>query len=73
MAEIQRITIGVEGAQALEVRVTDAAYKELRKALEGDRSESIWHVLPTQDAEVVLDLKKVVYVSLASQEHRVGF
>jgi hypothetical protein len=73
MAEIQRITIGVEGAQALEVRVTDEAYKELRSALEGDRDKTVWHVLPTQDAEVALDLNKVVYVSLASQEHRVGF
>jgi hypothetical protein len=73
MAEIQRITIGVDGAQALEVRVTDEAYRALRTALEGDRSNSTWHVLPTQEAEVALDLSKVVYVSLASQEHRVGF
>jgi hypothetical protein len=70
--EIQRITIGVDGAQALELRVTDEAYKELRKALEGDGGQR-WHVLPTQDAEVALDLSKVIYVSLASQEHRVGF
>jgi hypothetical protein len=70
-AEIQRITIGVDGAQALEVRVTDEAYRELRTALESDGKR--WHVLPTQDAEVSLDLSKVVYLSLASQEHRVGF
>ena len=27
----------------------------------------------TQESEVYVDLSKVVYVSLASQEHRVGF
>jgi hypothetical protein len=71
-AEIQRITIGVDGAQALELRVTDDAYKELRKALENSGGPR-WHLLPTQEAEVWLDLSKVIYVSLASQEHRVGF
>jgi hypothetical protein len=72
MADIQRITIGVDGAQALELRVTDDAYQELRKALESDGA-SRWHQLPTQEAEVWLDLSKVIYVSLASQEHRIGF
>jgi hypothetical protein len=72
MADIQRITIGVDGAQALELRITDEAYKDLRKALESDGGPR-WHLVPTQEAEVWLDLSKVIYVSLASQEHRVGF
>jgi hypothetical protein len=72
MADIQRITIGVDGAQALELRVTDEAYQELRKALGSDGGPR-WHLLPTQEAEVWLDLAKVIYVSLASQEHRIGF
>jgi hypothetical protein len=72
MAEdIRRITIGLIAMQVLELRVTDEAYQELRKALEGDTPG--WHTLPTQDAEVFLDLSKVSYVSLASQEQRVGF
>jgi hypothetical protein len=72
MAEIQRIVIGLEGQHSLDLRVTDAAYKDLRKAVEagGDKG---WHVVPTQDSEVLVDLSKVVYLSLASQEHRVGF
>ena len=57
--------------QVLELRVTDAAYQDLRKVLEGD--EPGWHTIPTQDSEVFVDLSKVVYVSLASQELRVGF
>jgi hypothetical protein len=57
--------------QVLEVRVTDTAYRDLRKALEGGNSG--WHSVPTQDAEVLVDLSKVTYLSLASQAHRVGF
>jgi hypothetical protein len=72
MAEIKRITIALEGPQSLDLRVTDEAYHELRNALEADGDKG-WHVVPTQDSEVLIDLAKVVYLSLASQEHRVGF
>ena len=69
--EIHRISIGLIGLQVLELRVTDAAYQDLRKALESDSPG--WHTVPTQDAEVLIDLSKVTYLSLASQAHRVGF
>lgn len=68
--DVKKITIGLIGPQVLELRVTGEAYSDLRKVLdEGPR----WHTIPTQDSEVYVDLSKVVYVSLASQEHRVGF
>jgi hypothetical protein len=57
--------------QVLELRVDDSAYQDLRKALEG--GDPGWHAVPTQDAEVLIDLSKVTYLSLASQAHRVGF
>jgi hypothetical protein len=69
--EIRRISIGLIGMQVLELRVTDAAYRDLRSALEGNNPG--WHTVPTQDSEVLVDLSKVTYLSLASQEHRVGF
>ena len=69
--EIRRITVGLFGMQTLDLRVTDAAYQELREALTGDNPT--WHSVPTQESEVFIDLSKVSYVSLASQEHRVGF
>ena len=69
--EIKRISIGLFGMQTLELRVTDAAYQDLRRALEGDSPG--WHTVPTQDSEVLVDLSKVTYLSLASQDHRVGF
>jgi hypothetical protein len=59
------------GMQVLELRVKNDAYEELRKVLEGDAPG--WHTIATQDSEVFVDLSKVVYVSLASQEQRVGF
>ena len=69
--ETHRISIGLIGMQVLELRVTDSAYQDLRKALEG--GDPGWHTVPTQDAEVLIDLSKVTYLSLASQAHRVGF
>jgi hypothetical protein len=69
--EIRRISIGLVGMQILELRVTDAAYQDLRRALEGDKPG--WHTVPTQDSEVLVDLSKVSYLSSASQEQRVGF
>jgi hypothetical protein len=69
--EARRITIGLVGMQVLELRVGDDAYQDLRQVLEGESPG--WHTIPTQDSEVYVDLSKVVYVSLASQEHRVGF
>jgi len=72
MAEdVRRITVGLVAMQVLELRVTDAAYQDLRRALDGGSPG--WHTIPTQDSEVYIDLSKVSYVSLASQEHRVGF
>ena len=69
--DIRRITIGLIAMQTLDLRVTDEAYQELRKVLESDSPG--WHTIPTQDSEVFVDLSKVSYVSLASQEQRVGF
>jgi hypothetical protein len=69
--EIRRISIGLVGMQILELRVTDAAYQDLRRALEGDNPG--WHTVPTQDSEVLVDLSKVSYLSSASQDQRVGF
>ena len=69
--DIRRISIGLIAMQTLDLRVTDEAYQALRQALESDSPG--WHTIPTQDSEVFVDLSKVSYVSLASQEHRVGF
>lgn len=69
--DIRRISVGLIAMQVLELRVTDEVYEELRGALQGENRG--WHTIKTQDSEVFVDLSKVSYVSLASQEHRVGF
>ena len=69
--DIRRITIGLIAMQVLELRVTEEAYQDLRKALENGSTG--WHTLPTQDSEVFIDLAKVSYVTLASEHSRVGF
>ena len=60
-----------EGAGQLSPDVAERLRFGREKALEGDSPG--WHTIPTQDSEVLVDLSKVTYLSLASQEHRVGF
>jgi hypothetical protein len=70
-----RISIGFHGGQALGVRVSADALKDLRKALgakpmgEGKG----FYDLEVEDGAVALDLDRVVYVHTDSGEHRVGF
>jgi hypothetical protein len=69
--ELKRIDIGFEGGQILELRVTEDAYGDLRKALEGGGDG--WHVVKTQDSEVAVDLDEIVYVRVETERHKVGF
>ncbi|HEY1359633.1 MAG TPA: hypothetical protein VGF21_15120 [Thermoleophilaceae bacterium] len=70
--EHSRIDIGFQGGQVLPARVKQAAYDDLRRALE-DSSAERWHVLDTQDSQIALDLSQVVYVRVDTEEQRVGF
>ncbi len=53
----------------LGARVQPAELTKLRKALgcEG------WHELTAEDGTVALDLKRVLYVLVDHEDHRVGF
>jgi hypothetical protein len=70
-----RISIGFQGGQALGVRVSADALKDLRRALgakpmgEGKG----FYDLDVEDGAVALNLDEVVYVHTDSGEHRVGF
>jgi hypothetical protein len=68
----RRIDIGFQGGQSLPVRVDQAAYDELRKAL-SDSGSDRWFELTTQDSDVYIDLSQVVYVRLDTEDSRVGF
>ncbi|HUA49402.1 MAG TPA: hypothetical protein VMA77_29470 [Solirubrobacteraceae bacterium] len=66
----QKISIGFEGGQVLGARVQPSELTELRKAL---GSETRWYDLTAEDGTVALDLKRVVYVLVDHEDHRVGF
>ncbi len=68
----KRIDIGFEGGQVLSARVESDDYEALAKALAKGSSDR-WHELASQDAEVRIDLSKVVYLRVDKEEQRVGF
>jgi hypothetical protein len=65
-----RVEIGFSGGQVVAVRLGDDKVKDLRKALE---KADGWFDLQTEDGEVALDLREVVFVRGAPGEHRIGF
>ena len=69
----RRVDIGFSGGQILTVRMRDEEHEQLRSALESASGDGGWHVVKTEDSEVTVDLRKVVYVRLDTEQHRVGF
>jgi hypothetical protein len=65
----QKVSIGFDGGQVLSARVQPGELSKLRNALGGEG----WHELTAEDGTVALDLKRVVYVLVDHEEHRVGF
>lgn len=68
--EHKRVDIGFSGGQAIVLRLTEKAFNDLRKSVEGRRG---WQELETEDGPVALDLDQVVFVKLEAEEHRIGF
>jgi hypothetical protein len=65
----QKVSIGFAGGPVLSARVTRKHLDKLREAL----GTTGWHTLKAEDGEVALDLEKVVYVLVDTEDHRVGF
>jgi hypothetical protein len=65
----QKISIGFAGGPVLSARVVPKHLDKLRQAL----GTTGWHTLKAEDGEVALDLEKVVYVLVDTEDHRVGF
>lgn len=68
----KRIDIGFEGGQVLSARIEPDQYESLARAL-ADGSSERWRELISQDAELRIDLSKVVYLRVDKEEQRVGF
>ncbi|MGH2922878.1 MAG: hypothetical protein ACRDKH_02470 [Solirubrobacterales bacterium] len=70
MATPERVSIGFNGGQVVEVKVTPDKLKELRKAL--DQAEG-WLDLDTEDGNVSIDLAQVCFLRSASTPQSIGF
>ncbi|MGI8714939.1 MAG: hypothetical protein ACR2NR_17520 [Solirubrobacteraceae bacterium] len=65
----QKVSIGFIGGPVLSARVMPDDLLALRHAMEAGG----WHDLNAQDSTIALDLSKVVYVLVDTEDHRVGF
>ena len=68
--DIKRVDVGFSGGQVLPLRMRADEHEALRRALD---SAGGWHVVKTEDSEVSVDLRQVVYVRLETEKHSVGF
>ncbi|HET9093668.1 MAG TPA: hypothetical protein VFN36_01170 [Solirubrobacteraceae bacterium] len=66
----QKISIGFHGGQTLVARVRPAELTRLRAVL---GTSGGWHELDAEDGTVTLDLTRVDYLLVDSEDHRVGF
>ena len=68
----RRVDIGIEGGGVVTVRIVEDVYDSLRSALESD-SAPRWHKVESEESDVLIDLSKVVYIRLDTEQRGVGF
>lgn len=64
-----RVSIGLDSAPPLSVRLTESQLQDLRGSLEGGG----WSDVEADDARVTLNLDKVVFVRVDKDEPKIGF
>ena len=69
MADTQKVEIGFEGGQVVQVRLTGDALKELRKQVE----KGGWHDIDTEDGTLAVYVGKVAFLRIDSGAQKVGF
>jgi hypothetical protein len=67
--KLRRVEVGFDGGQVIAIRITDEVLDGLRSAL----GQGGWHRLTTDEAEVDVDLDKLVFVRTAGDDQKVGF
>jgi hypothetical protein len=70
MTSAERVSIGFNGGQIVEVRIDDGKLKDLRKALE---KADGWLDLDAEEGMISIDLKEVVFIRSATTPQKVGF
>jgi hypothetical protein len=68
----RRVDIGLDGGGVVTVRLVESEYESLQSALQSDRSER-WHKVSSEESDVTIDLSKVLYVRLDTEQRGVGF
>ena len=68
----RRVDIGFWGTQVLSVRMTQAAYDDLREALSSSEGR-VFKQVETDEAVFSVDLEKVVYLRLENDRGHIGF
>ena len=70
MAEtLRRVEVGFDGGQVIAIRISEEVLAGLRSAL----GQGGWHRFTTDEAEVDVDLDKLVFVRTAGAGQKVGF
>jgi hypothetical protein len=70
MAETERVSIGFSGGQVVEIRVSSAQLRELRKALEKPEG---WTDLASEGGAVSLNLSEIVFLRSTVAHQGIGF
>lgn len=70
MATAERVSIGFDGGQVVEVRIDDGKLKDLRKSVEKGEG---WLDLDAEEGMVAIDLSKVVFIRSATSPQKIGF
>jgi len=70
MADAERVSIGFNGGQVVEVKLEPQKLKELRKALEKPEG---WIDVDTESGNVSLDLRQVCFLRSATAPASIGF
>ncbi len=65
-----KVDIGFTGGQVLSLRLENAVFEALRKAVEGDNR---FYDVNAGDSNVTLDLSQVAYLRVETEDHPVGF
>ena len=66
---LRRVEVGFDGGQVIAIRISEEVLEGLRSAL----GQGGWHRFMTEEAEVDVDLDKLVFVRTAGDDQKVGF
>jgi hypothetical protein len=64
------VEIGFDGGQVITTRLDSKGIEALRKAAESGEG---WHTIASEEGEVTIKVKEIVFFRSASPENRVGF